>query len=767
MMGRHVFVVVIHSLLILFGIVVLCLAIVRGRRLLVPLRKLALHERWYLLLRLMIFFVVGYATVLGLVVAGRIDLLSGVTVPIFAAGALFVLVSVNASVAVTRALLRHIAALERAEQDLREREGQFHTFFDVADVGFSQVDPMTDKYRVVNAKMEAITGYRSDELCRLTFSDITHPDDRERDRAGYRDLIEGRRSTYSIEKRYVRKDGGIVWVAVHAVASRDRAGRMGAVALVQDITERKRGEAERDRLLRDTQCRQELLETLIKNAPVAIALVSAPNMLLELANPRAFAMASFDLSVGKSIFEHMPPAMAEEARAKYARLLAGESVVDHDRLIPRRLPDGTYEDRYYTVARMRVRLPDERVGVLILAEDITQQISRRRELEKRVGERTAELRQAYAFVNAVVENIPDAVFVKEAKQLRVTHVNRSWQELFGFTYDEIVGKSDYDLFPKAEADCFTANDRKVLAAGKCLETLEEAAHTQARGERILHTKKVPICDESGRPQYLLGIAEDITDRRQAEEVRQKLTLERIAHAESERALRLRDEFISIAAHELKTPLTALRMQIQLLTRLLPEIESTKAPALLSLIGGSQVHLDRFAKLVADLLDVSRFSAGTLSIERSEMDLSELVRRVAQRYEGELSRCRCSLALHLPGDVVGLWDPSRIEQVLINLLSNAVKYGAGKPIEISVEDRAETVTLAVRDHGIGIATEDQKRIFARFERAVSMKTFGGFGLGLFISNQIVKAHGGALRVESEPGKGACFIVELARWNRGRS
>jgi PAS domain S-box-containing protein len=618
MMPLHFVFGLINSLLILFGMLVMCLAIVRGRRLLGPLQKLGLQRRWNLLLRLMIFFVVGYAAVLGLALAGRIALLSGLTAVIFAVGALFVFGSVSAWVVVTQALLR--------------KEEQFHTFFDVADVGFSQVDPKTRRYQVVNAKMAEITGYSAAELRQLTFSDITHPEDRDRDLAGYLEMVEGKRPTYSTEKRYLRKDGSTVWVAVNAVLVKDAAGRtVRVVAVAQDIGERKR--------------REEQLEIL------------------------------------------------------------------------------------------------------------------RRDLERRVDERTGELRQAYAFVNAVVENIPDAIFVKEAKELRVTHVNRSWQELFGFEYHDIVGKSDYDLFPPAEADCFTANDRRVLKDGMLLETLEEPAHTRAKGQRILHTKKVPIYDEAGLPQYLLGIAEDVTDKKRAEEVHQKLTAERNARAESERALRLRDEFIAIAAHELKTPLTALRLQIQLLTRLLPDIESDRAPTLLSLMRSSQVHLDRFAKLVDDLLSGSRISAGPLSIQRCPADLTALVRRVAHQYQEEMSRAGCSLVLHLPESVVGLWDPSRIEQVLVNLLGNAAKYGAGKPIEISVEAHGATTRLTVRDHGIGIASADQRRIFDRFERAVSMKTFGGFGLGLFISSQIVKAHGGTLRVESAPGEGACFIVEL--------
>jgi signal transduction histidine kinase len=124
------------------------------------------------------------------------------------------------------------------------------------------------------------------------------------------------------------------------------------------------------------------------------------------------------------------------------------------------------------------------------------------------------------------------------------------------------------------------------------------------------------------------------------------------------------------------------------------------------------------------------------------------------------RCNCRLDARIEKDVIGVWDAPRIDQVVTNLLANAVKYGGGKPIELKVESTAEVARLIVRDHGIGISADDQRRIFGRFERAASL-SYGGLGLGLFISSQIVRAHGGTIRVESEPEAGSTFTVDLPR------
>ena len=170
---------------------------------------------------------------------------------------------------------------------------------------------------------------------------------------------------------------------------------------------------------------------------------------------------------------------------------------------------------------------------------------------------------------------------------------------------------------------------------------------------------------------------------------------------------------------------------------------------------------RIARLVEMLLDVSRIHAGRLDIEIEQVDLSALVPEVAARFTAELTRANCTLGLLIAPSVVGAWDRLRLDQVITNLLSNAIKFGPGKPIEVGLESVGACARLWVRDHGIGIAPERQRHIFGRFERAVPSRSYGGLGLGLYISRTIVEALGGTIKVESEPGEGSTFTVELPK------
>jgi signal transduction histidine kinase len=155
--------------------------------------------------------------------------------------------------------------------------------------------------------------------------------------------------------------------------------------------------------------------------------------------------------------------------------------------------------------------------------------------------------------------------------------------------------------------------------------------------------------------------------------------------------------------------------------------------------------------------------GRFPLQREDVDLVALVHGVVGQFSAEIARSGVDVLLDLPAHVIGSWDPLRLEQVVVNLLSNAIKYGAGKPIEIIIRSDDREATLVVRDHGIGIDAADQQRIFERFERAVSLN-YGGLGLGLHIAREIVLAHSGTIRVESERGQGAAFIVELPRGPR---
>jgi signal transduction histidine kinase len=173
------------------------------------------------------------------------------------------------------------------------------------------------------------------------------------------------------------------------------------------------------------------------------------------------------------------------------------------------------------------------------------------------------------------------------------------------------------------------------------------------------------------------------------------------------------------------------------------------------------QVERLSRLVSELMDVSKITAGRLRLDVEEMDLSAAVRDVLTRLREQTAKAQSPIDLHADVPVVGHWDRMRVEQVVTNLVTNALKFGAGKPITLAVEEEGAMARVVVRDQGIGIAPEDVERIFQRYEQAIASRAYGGLGLGLYIVRQIVEAHGGRILVESQLGAGSTFTVELPR------
>ncbi len=242
------------------------------------------------------------------------------------------------------------------------------------------------------------------------------------------------------------------------------------------------------------------------------------------------------------------------------------------------------------------------------------------------------------------------------------------------------------------------------------------------------------------------------------------------YQESQRSIEARDDFISIASHELRTPLTPLKIQVQFLKNAVQKnLDKLKPADLNELLSSSMAQIERMEKLVENLLDVSRIRSGRLLLSFENVDLSDLVSAVLKHLASQIEAAKCKVSFFTDSGstgtgssesgVRGYWDRARIEQVVTNLLTNAIKYGQNKPIEIRVTQTGATATLSVTDHGLGIAPKDQAKIFGRFERVASLRSFSGLGLGLYISRQIVEEHGGFITVASELGKGSTFTVSL--------
>jgi PAS domain S-box-containing protein len=231
---------------------------------------------------------------------------------------------------------------------------------------------------------------------------------------------------------------------------------------------------------------------------------------------------------------------------------------------------------------------------------------------------------------------------------------------------------------------------------------------------------------------------------------------------AQEAIRARDQLWGVASHELRTPLSSLGLQLQLAERLAqqPPGGADAITRVLPKIQAARRQVGRLSNLISELLDTTRAQAGRLELKCEEVDLPALVREQAERHRQEAAHAGSTLHVSAPARLVGHWDHSRLEQVVVNLLTNAIKYGEGKPIHVSVKQLdTAAACLEVRDEGMGIEPESLERIFQPFERTREARKRGGLGLGLFIVRQLVEAHGGTIQVDSRPGRGSTFTVEL--------
>ncbi|MCK6550865.1 PAS domain-containing protein [Myxococcota bacterium] len=409
-----------------------------------------------------------------------------------------------------------------------------------------------------------------------------------------------------------------------------------------------------------------------------------------------------------------------------------------------------------------------------------------------------EIDETRRFFASIVENIPDMIFIKEARELRFVSVNRAGEALIGRTREELAGKGDHDFFPREQADAFVAKDREVLARGQVVEIAEELLDT-ARGPRWLHTKKMPIVDETGAPRYLLGIAEDITERREAQEALRR------THDELERRVEERTRALAEAneglrremADRMKAESALARSQEQLrhaqkmeaIGRLAGGIAHDFNNILSVILGYAEMMLEDFRPhdpLHRDLAEVKKAAdrgAGLtrqlLAFSRQQVleprvvDLNEVLGnmdRMLRRMLGEDVELRSHAARDLGLVKV---DPGQIEQVVMNLAVNAreaMPQGGKLTIETANVDldaafAAEHlgiapgphVMLAVSDNGVGMDRATQARIFEPFFTTKAT----GTGLGLATVFGIVRQSGGSIWVYSEPGQGSSFKVYLPR------
>ena len=364
----------------------------------------------------------------------------------------------------------------------------------------------------------------------------------------------------------------------------------------------------------------------------------------------------------------------------------------------------------------------------------------------RQREREAIERRSQHRYRSLLDSMPQCVWAASAEG-EIYYWNRAALTYCGVNADQITRESFWRVVHPEERP-LAEPEWEAAIEGELTFQREVRLRRASDGAYRWHLgRMVPERNEQGALIGWIATAVDIDDHKRAEE-------------ELQRAVVHRDDFLSVASHELRTPLTSLKLEVANLGRLAQRNQGVVSPERLSeKLGKIEGQAERLHQLINALLDVSRIASGRLELEIEDVDLSQLAYEVAARFQDEAARAGCKLGITAEGPVVGQWDRSRLEQVLTNMVTNALKYGQGKPVEVTVELAGTRARLVVRDQGVGIAPDDQQRIFDRFERASSTRSFGGIGLGLWIVREIVRAHEGEVRVESALGAGAAFVVEL--------
>jgi PAS domain S-box-containing protein len=634
-------------------------------------------------------------------------------------------------------------AVDRVVKILRTGGDRFRVLVDsIRDYAICLLDT-SGHIETWNVGAELVKGYKRDEILGKHIEVFYTPEDRARGLAAILMGEAAANGRVEHEGWRVRKDGTRFWADVVLTALRNESGELiGYAKVTRDLTERRRLEDERLRRARA----DERFRVIVDSVKDYAIFMLGPTGHIETWNRGAELIKGYQASevIGKRIDIFYPAEDRERGKPDYLLGLA--------------VRDGRVEDEGWRVRKDGTRFWADVVITALRSEDgsllgfskVTRDLTLRRGVEE-------DLRRSEERFRLLIDSVEDyAIFMLDCEG-RVATWNAAAERINGYPASEIIGH---------HASVFRLPEEVV--AGRCereLETARRVGRFEEEGWRVrkdgtrfwANVVLTAIHDKTGELIGYAKVTRDLTERRRLDE-------ERLQRVRAEEALRVRDEFLSIASHELKTPLTSLQIELYGMRERIGEGEGDQR--LSRKLDRASRNADRLSGLIDTLLDVSRIATGRLTLKPERFDLAESVHSVVEGMRGTAARAGCELRLEgAPvddagaGRIWGSWDRLRIEQVVMNLLSNAFKYGAGQPVTVSVFRDGRDAVVKVSDKGPGVADKDVHRIFDRFERAAPMRHYGGLGLGLYVSREIVRAEHGSIAVHNLPEGGACFEVRL--------
>ena len=630
----------------------------------------------------------------------------------------------------TADLLMMIDVTQRhnAEMDLKESEKRYRSLVNSIRDSVFCVDEK-GYFTFLNKVSEKSVGITNEELSeKIHFLDLLTEDDHDLAKKNFEKLMGGK-ALAPYELKYQAPDGNIYVLEANAVPLYKENKIIGIMGVARDLTKRKQAEK---RLKKQNA----FIESILANLPIGIAVNRVPGMAPIYMNKKfkeIYGWSEQDIPDINAFFEKVYPGQ-EELKAE---ILADIESGDISRMNWTGVTATGSNNEQKVISAMNIPLPEQNL-MISTVEDITRQ-----------HHAETQLRENEKFLNTIVENIPDMIFVKDAENLRFIRFNRAGEKLLGYSRDELFGKSNHDFFPKDEADFFSLKDREVLNSLEMLDIAEEPIQTRNMGQRILHTKKIPILDKENHPKYLLGISEDITDKKKMEiKLQNTQKMEAIA------------TLAGGIAHQFNNALSVITGNLGLIKMVSPNYDD-----LIEYFSPMEKSVMRMAQLTRQLLAYARGG----KYQEKEICLSDFIRNTLPILE-HLLKPSISLETNLSDkETEAEIDETQMQMAMSAVLSNASDAieNTGR-IQISCEQYNITnnmakseiglspgpyVRLTISDNGKGMDQETLKRVFEPFFTTKAK----GRGLGLAAVYGITKNHNGWISVKSDPGKGT--IVEI--------
>lgn len=661
---------------------------------------------------------------------------------------------------------------KQAETALRDSEARFRAIFEQAAVGISQVN-ISGQFLWFNQWYCDFLGYTRAELLHKSFQDITHPDDLQADLEAVQRLCTGEISSYSMEKRYIRKDGQVQWVTLTVSPLRNAAGELKhVIGVVEDIQERKQAQ----QALTESEERWQL--ALRGNNDSIWDLNFKTNQCFHSCRwKEILGYAEHEVSNYWDDWESIvhPDDLGWVNQVRQQHLAGKTPFYKAEYRI--RCKDGSYKwilsraqavwDEAGNPVRMvgsHTDISDRKQAEAALQQSLL-------ELEQRVEERTLELQQANEQLQAKIIQHQDteaALRQREEQFRRVfeeapigmsletldyqfIEVNRTLCEMLGYTEAELTVLKSFDIVHPEDWQQELLYEQQLLAGEIDSYQFEQRLLTKNQAIVWVNLTVTVLRDEVGTALYILGMAEDITKRKQAEEEIRK------ALAKEKELSELRSSFVSLVSHEFRTPLTTIQSSAELLTRYDDRLSTERKLNHLSRI---QIAVNRMTYLLEDVLMIGKADAGKLKFEPAPLDLVTFCHDLVESLQISLPE-KHKIDVVVQGNCANAhMDEKLLSHILTNLLSNSIKYSpAGGTVYFELLCLPDSAVFQIQDQGIGIPQDDLEKLFESFGRASNVGSIPGTGLGLSIVKKCVDVHGGTIAVDSQIGTGTTFTITL--------